>query len=48
MGFGNSATANTTEADETAYEDIVKKFGTTSADNSTAFQNLSEANHQMS
>ena len=48
MGFGNSVTTDTNKADKAAYEDTVSNFGTTFAYNSTVFQNISEANHQMS
>ena len=47
MGFGNSTTNDNT-AEDTAYEENVNNFGTTFAVNSTVFQNVSEANHQMS
>ena len=48
MGFGNSATTDTNEAYKAAQEDTVINLGTAFAANSTAFKNLSEANHQMS
>ena len=48
MAFRNSATTNTNEVDKAAYEDTVNNFGTAFAANLTAFQNLSEVNHQMS
>ena len=45
MGYGNKATVE--NEGDTAYEDTVRDFGTAFAANSTAFQNLSEANQQM-
>ena len=45
MGYGNKATVE--NEDDTAYEETVRDFGTAFAANSTAFQNLSEANQQM-